>query len=48
MPEANCNFMLGSEERKRLKEIAEKEHRSLGAQIRLILEEYLITNANQK
>lgn len=48
MKETNVNFMLGCEEKKKITEIADKQHRSLGAQIRLILEEYLAVNANAK
>lgn len=36
-----CNFKLGKQTKVEIQAIADREHRSLGAQIRLIIEEYL-------
>lgn len=44
MADVNVNFEIDSKYRDKLKEAAEKNYRSMGAQIRLILENYLDNN----
>jgi len=44
MADVNVNFEIDSKYRDKLKEVAEKNYRSMGAQIRLILENYLDNN----
>ena len=41
MAETVCTFSFDDKYKKKLDEIAEKEHRSLSGQIRVILEDYL-------
>ena len=44
MSETVCTFALDNEDKKRIEVIADKEHRSLSGQIRIILEEWLEKN----
>lgn len=44
MADVNVNFELDSKYRDRLKELAERNYRSMSAQIRLIIETYLDNN----
>ena len=44
MPDVTFTFEIDSKYRDKIKELAEKNYRSMGAQIRLILENYLDNN----
>ena len=44
MADVNINFEIDSKYRDELRELAENNYRSMGAQIRLILENYLDKN----
>jgi hypothetical protein len=48
MAETVCTFSLDNDDKKRIEAVADKEHRSLSGQIRIILEEWLEKNANTK
>ena len=41
MSETVCTFSLDDEDKKKIEVIADREHRSLSGQLRLILEEWL-------
>ena len=44
MADVNITFEIDAKYREKLRELAEKNYRSMGAQIRLILENYLDNN----
>ena len=48
MSETVCTFLLENEDKKKLEGIADREHRSLSGQIRVILEEWILKHENSK